>query len=93
MSNRHPVDELADVREAMKVLKTREAELRAAILTHECGLTGDEYEATIKETETERVDTKELKKEFGLEKLRPFLKPVRAVTVWVKAREMMEDVG
>lgn len=48
-NNRHPVDELADVREAMKSLKAREDELKA-IISNAMGsadhLGGDEFIAT-----------------------------------------------
>jgi hypothetical protein len=47
MSNRAPPDELADARERIKALKRREEVLRAAIISSECALVGDEYEAVV----------------------------------------------
>lgn len=47
LTNRHPVDELADIRAKMDALKKREAELRKIILSNGCTLDGHEWEAII----------------------------------------------
>ncbi len=60
MTNRHSVDQLADVRAQIKALQEREAELRDALLqmAEACGpkIAGDEWEAEVKETQTTRLD-------------------------------------
>lgn len=81
--NRHPVDELGDVRRRIRELQEREAELRRTILAGECDLTGDECEAEIVDKVHERLDEAALKLEFGMTRLRPFLqtKPFQMVRV------------
>ena len=58
MQNRHPVDELADVRSEIKQLEDREQELRAYLLEHPEDRTGIEYIASIAEQRRSRVDIK-----------------------------------
>ena len=48
-SNRHPVDELADLRKQMHRTEQRIEELRQLILSGACSLDGDEHAATLKE--------------------------------------------
>jgi len=45
--NRHPVDQLAEVRAQIRVLQEEEEKLRAEVLNGDCGLTGDDYVAII----------------------------------------------
>jgi hypothetical protein len=73
MSNRAPPDELADVRERIKALKRRDDVLRAAIISSERGLVGEEYEAVVTRSKSEAIDATVIKKEPGLAFLRPFL--------------------
>ena len=62
--NRHPVDELSDVRAQLRALKDREDELRAHLLT--CSdRVGDEYVATVAERQGLRLDRGKLEKRFG----------------------------
>jgi hypothetical protein len=89
-TNRHPVDELADVRAQIRRLQTREAELRDTILAGTCGLIGDQHEASVRISESERVDVSALRKELGLERLRPFLRATSIKTVRVSEREEPE---
>jgi len=91
--NRHPVDELADIRAEQKRLKDREDELRQMIISGQVGPVGDQHEASIRETVSERLDTAAVRKEFGLAKLRPFLKPSTTTVITVKPRELLEDAG
>lgn len=90
-TNRHPVDELFDVRAEMKRLKSREDELRDLILSSKCGLTGDQFDADVQRSESERIDTTALRKEFGLEKLRPFMRKSVVQTIRLSEREMVVD--
>lgn len=89
--NRHPVDELADVRAEVKRLQLREAELRKLILAEECELTGDQYEAVIRRQESERIDVDRLRRELGMERLRPFVKNAETFVIKLKLREALED--
>jgi predicted phage-related endonuclease len=83
-TNRKPPDELADVREQMKELKVREAELRDMLIDGACDLVGDDYAATVSKVISERVDTVRLRKELGTERLRPYLVPSESVVVKVE---------
>lgn len=56
MPNRHPVDQLADVRAEIKVLKQREEALRSEVLDNPESRTGDDNEAALCQTTVERVD-------------------------------------
>jgi hypothetical protein len=72
-TNRHPVDELADVRAQMHELEKRERELRKMILSGECDTVGDEYEAAVVMQRRSRLDTREIKRQLGLEALERFM--------------------
>ena len=92
VTNRHPVDRLADVREAIRMLKDEEEALRNTILETGC-LVGDQYEASVVESATERVDTTALRKAWGDDKLRPYLRSSTVRTVKVRERAAPEEVG
>ena len=92
MSNRHPVDELADVRAEVRRLKAREDEPRELILSGRCDPVGDQHEATVREAEAERIDTAALKRELGFERLRPFMRQSVVRTVLVAERAVPDDL-
>jgi hypothetical protein len=48
LPNRHPVDELADLRMQTREMEQRIEELRELIISGACGLIGDEHTATLK---------------------------------------------
>jgi hypothetical protein len=87
MSNRAPPDELADVREQIKALKQREEVLRAVLINGECGLVGDEYEAVVTRSKSERIDAAPIKRELGLVFLCPFLATTELIVVKTKRRK------
>lgn len=82
-SNRHPVDEIAAVRDMISALKAREAELRDMILAGECSLVGDEHAAEIKTIQQSRMDTAALKRDLGLDLLAPYTSQVDVTQVRV----------
>jgi hypothetical protein len=86
-SNRHPVDELGEVRAKIKVLQAREAELRAAVLDDNCDRVGDEYVAVVRAQSQARVDIPALKKHMGA-KLNPFMVEREVTQIWVVARRV-----
>jgi hypothetical protein len=89
VTNRHPVDQLADVRAEIKVLREREELLRNEVLENKVGLVGDEYEATLSQSIIERVDVALMKRELGMRFLQPFLREQVVNTVRTKRiREM-----
>lgn len=60
-SNLPPPDELAQVREQIKALQVREAELRHRLITTPSERTGAAWLATIKNVTQSRTDLKELR--------------------------------
>lgn len=48
LTDRHPADELADLRTQIRSLKAREMELRRALLHGPCGLQGIKHEAVFR---------------------------------------------
>jgi hypothetical protein len=85
--NAHPVDQLADVRAEIKVLREREEKLRAEVLASG-EMIGDEHEATLTQTVVERVDLDLMKQELGMIFLRPYLREQTIARVQLKARKL-----
>jgi hypothetical protein len=83
VNNRHPADQLADLRASIRMLREQEAELRRQLLDHPDDLAGDEVEATITEAITERVDVVALRRDLP-EVVRPYVR-ARVVT-WVTTK-------
>jgi hypothetical protein len=82
--NRHPADELADVRAEIKQLEDREAQLRNALIADGADRSGVQYEAVIFEQRQERLDTKAVIEHFGADALRPFYRKITCKTVRLK---------
>lgn len=85
-SNRHPVDQLADIRNQIRRLKAREDELRGWVLAHPTLLVGDEHVAFLQPQSTEHFDLQTAKKAVG-SALRPFVIENRSVRVGVGRKE------
>lgn len=91
-TNRKVPDQLAEVREQIKQLKSREEELRNLLISGEgADLVGDDWVAVVGRVVTERIDTAQLRKEFGLEKLRPFLVPSESVVIRLERMKAEAD--
>jgi hypothetical protein len=86
LSNRHPVDELADLRKQMRQIEQRIEELRELVISGACSLIGDERAATLKVRTSQRVDIKELRRAFG-EAIAPFVRKHRATYVIIQGFE------
>lgn len=78
-SNRKPADELADLREQIRILTEREQILRSQMIAGQVSLYGDEHEVHITISKSERINTNKIVKELGREFLRPYLR-VREIT-------------
>jgi hypothetical protein len=65
--NRHPADELADLRTERKRIEAREAELRDVLIVEDADLVGDDYRAHISEHEQHRLSYDLLVQRFGRE--------------------------
>ena len=83
--NRHPVDQLAELRDAIKNLQAREEALRRQLLETD-DLKGAEWQAELRVCRWERLDKAALLKEFGRATLRPFLKMSAFTQIFVKRR-------
>jgi hypothetical protein len=70
--NRHPADELADVRSEIRRLQEREEALRAHLLEHPEDRVGDDYTVSISSQSRKRVDLKRLADEIGASLLARF---------------------
>jgi hypothetical protein len=70
--NRHPADELADVRSEIRRLQEREETLRAHLLEHPEDRVGDDYTVSISSQSCKRVDLKRLAAEIGASLLARF---------------------
>ena len=85
--NRHPADQLADVRAEIRALQQREDELRRQLV--ESGdLTGAEWKAQIVNRTQERLDCDAVIKHFGKTALQPFLKRLEFEQVYLKRRKL-----
>ena len=87
--DRHPADELADVRTQLQQLKQREAELQTLLLSGECGLSGDDYVAVISQYSTGELDLKALREHYGTA-LNPFVVDRKSnfIRLWPKPLSM-----
>jgi hypothetical protein len=65
MPNRHPVDELAEIRTERRRLAERESALRARLLVAGADLEGDEHRASVCEFERGELDRDALEQSFG----------------------------
>lgn len=83
--NRHPADELADVRSKVKTLQLREAELRAQLLATDDHV-GTEWRADVRRVEQERLDAKAAIAHFGRAALKGFLKTIAYEMVVLRKR-------
>jgi hypothetical protein len=86
LSNRHQVDELAEVRREIRILREREAKLRAQLLAGECGLIGVDYLARIVTQHQVRLDAQSLRKHYGAAALKPFTTERTVKQIWLGQR-------
>ncbi len=86
--NIHPADELAAVREEIKILQAREDILRAAMLSgSDEDREGRNYRAFIQASTRETLDKEALIAEFGRNKIEPFLKKTDVKSVKLAKKE------
>jgi hypothetical protein len=91
IGNRHPVDELADIRAEIRRLEEREQELRTYLLEHPHDRSGAEFVATIGEKRRRHVDLHALANEIGHSLLQRFTS-FTSVTE-VRLRQRKEDAA
>ena len=90
MQNRHPADELADVRSEIRHLEDREEQLRSYLLEHPHDRKGVDYEALIGTQQRKRVDLKALADEIGASLLQRFTRYATITMVKLREREGVE---
>lgn len=86
LTNRHPVDRLADLRATMKTLKAEEEDIRKTLLADGADLSGQEHYARITLTEQSKLDRKALEERFGKKAVAECSKPVQILAVRTVAR-------
>ena len=89
--NRHPVDQLFDVREQIKLLEAEEKALRAHIM--DSGDTdGDEHVAMVKESTRKTLDRPSLEAHYGKDVIAKFCKEsaVTTLTLYKKAAQQID---
>jgi hypothetical protein len=86
MQNRHPVDELADVRAEIRRLTEREQELRTYVLEHPHDRLGQEHVATLGEQQRKQIDLRALSDEVGASLLGRFTTFCTSITVKLRER-------
>jgi hypothetical protein len=84
LRNRHPADDLADVRAEIKQLQIREAELREELVQANADRRGVQWEATVYQRSREQLDLKAAKKQLGRDVLTPFLRQITFQNVRLK---------
>jgi cell pole-organizing protein PopZ len=98
-SNRHPVDQLAEVRAQIKALQSREDDLKEQVLTRltdnpQRGETqtvdGDDFVAAVSCVERETLDRKAVERALGV-KFAKCLKKSTSVTIRVSPRAHLDQ--
>jgi hypothetical protein len=73
--NIHPADELAAIREEIKILQEREDQLRAALIGGtDADREGKQYRAWVQTSTRETIDKASIIAALGLDVVQPFLK-------------------
>lgn len=85
-TNRHPVDELSDVRLEIRQLKLRESELRVELLADGAGRIGEEYEALVSDSTRQTFDVRAAIEALGMDVLRPFYRKTTCHVLKLKRR-------
>jgi hypothetical protein len=75
ISNRHPADQIAEVRQQIKVLEKQQTDLRERLVNAtELDRVGDEWIAKVCEQKKRGLDREALENHFGADALQPFMR-------------------
>ena len=86
-ANRHPVDELADIRAERKRLDEREAELRDILLFADAdGRAGSEFTARVVTRQQRRLDRTLLAQRFGSEAVEQCCRLLAVTAIYLKPK-------
>ncbi len=86
MTNRHPVDQLAEIRISIAALKVKEAELRSLIISGECTLEGDDSIATVTPTDRRFLAVRKIEEIMGTEWIKEFASVRKSMTIRIKGK-------
>jgi hypothetical protein len=81
LANRHPVDQLADVRAEIKELEKREAALRGQLLAEGADLSGGEHYGRVVTSTRNQLDRAMLERVIGKEAVEACCKPIEVTTL------------
>lgn len=90
-TNRHPADELADVRASIAKLQDREKELREILIADPAKRDGDEFTVRVSTATQSSVDREAIEKAMGKGWLDKFLNKYPVTRLTVKERIANED--
>lgn len=85
-TNRKAADRLADIREKIRALEEEESQLRRELINGDHDLLGDDFQVVITTQETERVDTKAIRRDLSPNELKPYLMVVPMTFVRTERR-------
>ena len=91
--NRHPVDQLADVRAEIKNLQEREAQLRTQLLDKDAHLVGSDFRARVNTRKQMRLDRKLLEEKFGKTEVAKCCSEATIVTVNLSLMRAAEEAA
>lgn len=82
--NIHPVDRLATVRFQISELREEEAALKDEIIHGDCGMIGNDFKATVKETASKRFDAAGYRKHRGDAALKDWISESKMTALYVR---------
>ncbi len=86
--NRHPVEEMHDLKEEIDRLQRRYDQLRNHVIAVPGLRVGEEYKATVREyPDRRRLDIKAVRRFFGNERLERFMVSSPFTTVWLSKKK------
>jgi hypothetical protein len=87
LSNRHPADELADIRTERKRLEEREQELRDVLLADGATLEGNDWSARLLQCDQYHLSRPMLEKRFGKQAIRECLRVIPITVIQLEQRK------
>jgi hypothetical protein len=89
-TNRHPVDQLAEVRQEIRRLQVREEELRAWLLEHPEAHQGQDFQVELGTQHRQKVNLRALADAIGASVLERFTRCSTVTLVKLRERERVE---
>ena len=90
-TNRHPVDQLADVREMIREMKEREDALRTALMAPGADLCGAEFKGRLVTSVRSVLDRDALEARFGTEAVKACCRDAQSTAVRLVRRRKRRD--